>query len=185
MLSVCVEREFLRAKKDLHYLRDTGKNLWMAAIQMRWDTSFFNHQGSRYESSPFRDVLKFPFLEALESPADIQLKIHWFQQMLGDQCQNLPVQWPELCRMGCKSLLPPNVPLHTPNYHDCPVKCMRFVVLKPMAIAFWVVRGLLTIFPLLVCTLSLSFSGEQCRDSSWSTQDKGAAEIACEPSEQS
>lgn len=93
-----------------------NKNLWMAVIQMRWDSSFFNHQGSRYESSPFRDVLKFPFLEVLESPADIQLKIHWFQQMLGDQSQNLPVQWPELCRM-VGSEIPP-VPKCSSSYSE-------------------------------------------------------------------
>lgn len=148
----------------------------MAVIQLRWDSRFFNHQGGRYESSPFRDVLKFPFLEVLESPADVQLKIPWFQQMLGDQCQNLPVQWPELCRLvAAEFLLPPNVPVHPVNmlnYHDCLVKCMKFFFLKPMAIAFWVVRGVLTIFPLSVCTPNLSLSWEQCHGSGWSTQDK-------------
>lgn len=182
-VNVWVEREFLKAKifitLEILVLQNplNGRD----SDEMRWDSSFFNHQGSRYESSPFRDVLKFPFLEILESPADIQLKIHWFQQMLGAQCQNPPVQWPELCGMGAAEfLLAPKVPLHTVNtlsYHDCLVKCMRFFVLKAMAVAFWVVRGLLTLFPLLVCSPELAFPWEWCCGSGWSTQDRGAAEI--------
>lgn len=53
-----------------------------------------------------------------------------------------------------------------------------------MAIAICVVRDLLTIFPLLVWTPNLSFSWEQCHGSGWPKQDKGAAEVAYEPSEQ-